>query len=75
VGVVDAIAPGVADLIWNRALNQRLGTANLTTLEIYNTAASRNMSFSDVFNIPEQVWPILMWSPSKCVLTYRRALG
>ena len=55
MGVVDAISPGTADLIWNRALNQRLGTTNLTTLEIYNTAASRNMSFSDVFNIPEQV--------------------
>ncbi len=51
---VDRIDNYVGDLMWNGALNQRLGTYGLRTAELYKKANEQSFNSSlDVFNIVE----------------------
>jgi hypothetical protein len=48
------VVPSFITSIFGEAGNMRLGTANLTLVEIADVAASRNMSFGDLVALPEQ---------------------
>ena len=52
--VFDRLDSTSTNLIWNEALNHRLGTFGLSTLELYQTILDRNMTFAEVITIPEQ---------------------
>ncbi|EGD78627.1 hypothetical protein PTSG_01605 [Salpingoeca rosetta] len=54
IGLVEKVDADIAAMMWTMALNKRLGTANLTVAEVYDTAASRNISFTTLFAMPEQ---------------------
>jgi hypothetical protein len=57
VGIVDRVSNSTADLMWNLAFNKRLQTQGLGTLDVYNLAHQRNLSFAGLFELPEQVGP------------------
>jgi hypothetical protein len=42
------------DLVWNRALNKRLGTEGLNWPQIIKEATARNMSIGELISIPEK---------------------
>eukprot|EP01136_Pigoraptor_vietnamica_P016724 Opistho-1_new@61011 len=52
--LIDHFVPKVADLMWNQAMNLRLGTWGLRTYDVYREADRRNISFCELITMPEQ---------------------
>eukprot|EP01137_Pigoraptor_chileana_P022078 Opistho-2@86571 len=52
--LLDHFLPSIADLMWNQAINLRLGTWGLRTYDAYREADRRNMSFCELITLPEQ---------------------
>ena len=52
--LIDRHIPAIANLMWVEAFNLRLGTQNLRTSDLWQTAAQRNMTSSQVPTIVEQ---------------------
>ncbi|EDQ85954.1 uncharacterized protein MONBRDRAFT_11335 [Monosiga brevicollis MX1] len=54
IGFANAISYELSGLLWDRALNKRLNTVNMTTVPLLNLAHSRNISFTELMEMPEQ---------------------
>jgi len=54
VSIVEHVSDYLADGIWSQPLNKRLGTSGLNYSEVLYTAAQRNLTFGEVFQLPEQ---------------------
>mmetsp|Transcript_14523 Transcript_14523/g.37048 ORF Transcript_14523/g.37048 Transcript_14523/m.37048 type:complete len:550 (-) Transcript_14523:54-1703(-) len=52
--IFDTISPSLADLVWNDALNMRLGTKGLNTAQATIEAEKRGINFTSLLAMPEQ---------------------
>eukprot|EP01147_Barroeca_monosierra_P011099 gene11099-3165_t len=53
-GYVELIDPAIVNLMWGEAFNKRMNTTGIPVVELYNIAAKQNISFTDLFSMPEQ---------------------
>jgi hypothetical protein len=51
--LVDKLVPSIGDLMWNQALNHRLGTQGLRTAEIWYTANKAGITTAKLPTLPE----------------------
>jgi len=51
---IPLIGKQITKLVWNRAMNQRLGTQKLTWPQIVKEATNRGLSIGELMAIPEK---------------------
>ena len=54
LALVDRRIPEIGDMIWNAGLNQRLGTTNLRTADLFYEASQRGISSNELITIVER---------------------
>ena len=53
MAVVDRLDPPISDKMWTQSLNHRLSTKSLTLMEVFEVMHQRNLTFEEVYAMPE----------------------